>query len=139
VAALNQPAALGRASGPQRGKPDQQDPPCPPHGVGATGRAAAFPWSPHGVGATVCAAVKVRTVNTLDQWTETACAELGLDRREVDITAVLDLARDVAHSVARPAAPLTAFLLGLAVGRGQQVEQAAQRLRALAQRWEADS
>ncbi len=76
-------------------------------------------------------------MNTLDQWTETACAELGLDRREADVDAVLALARDVAHSVARPAAPLTAFLLGLAVGRGQQMEQAAQRLRALAQRWEA--
>jgi hypothetical protein len=78
-------------------------------------------------------------VNTLDQWTETACAELGLDRGEADITTVLDLARDVAHSVARPAAPLTAFLLGLAVGRGQEMEQASQRLRALAQRWEGGS
>ena len=84
-------------------------------------------------------AVKVRTVNTLDQWTETACAELGLDRREADVTAVLDLARDVAHSVARPAAPLTAFLLGVAVGQGQQLDEAAQRLRALAQRWDAGS
>jgi Domain of unknown function (DUF6457) len=76
-------------------------------------------------------------VNTLDQWAESACAELGLDRREADVKAVLDLARDVAHSVARPAAPLTAFLLGLAVGRGQQLDHAAQRLRTLAQRWEA--
>ena len=30
---------------------------------------------------------------------------------------MLDVARDVAHGVARPAAPLTAYLLGLAVGR----------------------
>lgn len=34
-----------------------------------------------------------------------------------DIAAVLDVARDVARGVARPAAPLTTFLLGLAVGR----------------------
>jgi hypothetical protein len=81
----------------------------------------------------------VRLVNTLDQWTEAACAELGLDRRDADVTAVLDLARDVAHGVARPAAPLTAFLLGLAVGRGQQLDQAAQRLRDLASRWAADA
>ena len=31
---------------------------------------------------------------------------------------VLDLARDTAHLVARPAAPLTAYLAGVAVGRG---------------------
>ncbi|MCB8916067.1 MAG: molybdopterin-guanine dinucleotide biosynthesis protein [Thermoleophilales bacterium] len=35
----------------------------------------------------------------------------------VDIGAVLDLTRDVAHDVARPAAPLTTFALGLALGR----------------------
>jgi len=48
------------------------------------------------------------------------CRELGIedavDRAEM-VTAVLDLARDVAHGVARPAAPLTTFLLGVAVGR----------------------
>jgi Domain of unknown function (DUF6457) len=75
-------------------------------------------------------------VNTLDQWTESACAELGLDRAAVDIKAVLDLARDVAHSVERPAAPLTAFLLGVAVGRGQDIGQAAERLRALTGAWD---
>jgi uncharacterized protein DUF6457 len=78
-------------------------------------------------------------VNTLDRWAEAACAELGLDRREADVTAVLDLARDVAHGVARPAAPLTAFLLGLAVGRGQEIGRAAARLRELAAGWEADA
>lgn len=34
-----------------------------------------------------------------------------------DVSVVLDVARDVARNVARPAAPLTTFLLGLAVGR----------------------
>jgi Domain of unknown function (DUF6457) len=75
-------------------------------------------------------------VNTLDQWTESACAELGLDPACADVKAVLDLARDAAHSVARPAAPLTTFLLGVAVGRGQSIDQAAARLRALAASWE---
>jgi Domain of unknown function (DUF6457) len=31
---------------------------------------------------------------------------------------VLDLARDAAHGVARPAAPLTTFLAGYALGAG---------------------
>jgi uncharacterized protein DUF6457 len=76
-------------------------------------------------------------VNTLAEWTARACAELGLDPGSLDSTAVLDVTRDVAHGVARPAAPLTAFLLGVAVGRGQPLAEAAAKLTALAQAWEA--
>ncbi len=71
-------------------------------------------------------------MNTLDEWTAAACTELGLDRDLADVKTVLDLARDVAHDVARPAAPVGAFVLGLAVGRGQDLNQAAERLRELA-------
>lgn len=77
-------------------------------------------------------------MSTLERWTEAACAELGIDPALADTTAVLDLARDVAHGVARPAAPLTAYLLGVAVGRGQSMAGAAARLRELAGAW-ADS
>ncbi|MET0975298.1 MAG: DUF6457 domain-containing protein [Leifsonia sp.] len=35
----------------------------------------------------------------------------------VEIPVILDLARDAAHGVARPAAPLTTFLLGYAAAR----------------------
>ena len=55
-------------------------------------------------------------MSTLDDWAEAACRELGLDPAALDAKLVLDLARDVAHGVARPAAPLTAYLLGVAVG-----------------------
>ncbi len=61
---------------------------------------------------------------TLDEWTAEVCTALGLDRALVDQALVLDLARDVAHGVARPAAPLTAYLAGLAVGRGASPAQA---------------
>ena len=58
-------------------------------------------------------------MSTLDQWTVAVCADLGLDPgAAADLRAVLDLTRDVAHGVARPAAPLTAYLVGVAVGRG---------------------
>jgi hypothetical protein len=77
-------------------------------------------------------------MTTLDRWAERACAELGLDAAAVDVRTVLDLARDVAHQVERPAAPLTAFLLGLAVGGGQPLAGAAERLRALAAAWPED-
>lgn len=73
----------------------------------------------------------------LDEWLDTACAELGIDRADVDRDLILDLARDVAHGVARPAAPLTTYLLGLAVGRGEPARDAAARVTTLATEWAA--
>lgn len=55
-------------------------------------------------------------MNTLDGWLHTVSEALGLSE-PVDRDLVLELTRDVAHHVARPAAPLTAFLVGLAAGR----------------------
>ena len=54
-----------------------------------------------------------------DDWLTEAAAVTG--RPELALTAeqqalVLDLAREAAHGVARPAAPLTAFLAGYALG-----------------------
>jgi len=73
-------------------------------------------------------------MSTLEDWTATVVTELGIadlvDRGTRDL--VLDLARDVAHGVARPAAPLTAYLLGLAVGRGGDPAALAARIGALA-------
>ncbi|WP_163549481.1 DUF6457 domain-containing protein [Candidatus Frankia nodulisporulans] len=54
----------------------------------------------------------------LSPWVAALCGELGLDPDRIDIAAVLDLARDAAHAVARPAAPVSAFLVGLAIGGG---------------------
>lgn len=77
-------------------------------------------------------------MNTLEEWTAASCRALGLDPGTLsDRNAVLDVARDAAHGVARPAAPLTAFLLGVAVGRGQPLPDAAAKLAALAAEWEA--
>ncbi len=53
---------------------------------------------------------------SLDAWVAELRRLLDIDD-EVDVATVLDVARDVAHGIARPAAPLTAFVLGLAVGR----------------------
>jgi len=77
-------------------------------------------------------------MSTLEEWTSAVCAGLGLDRGPLDreeAKTVLDLARDVAHAVDRPAAPLTAYLLGVAVGRGQTLPDASARVRALAAAW----
>jgi hypothetical protein len=74
-------------------------------------------------------------VTMLDEWAAAVCGELGLDPAALDPRLVLDLARDVAHGVARPAAPLTAYLLGLAVGQGRPPAEAAARISQLAAQW----
>ena len=51
---------------------------------------------------------------TLQEWVATLGEELGVPPDDVDIALLLDVARDAAHSVARPAAPLTTFLVGYA-------------------------
>lgn len=54
--------------------------------------------------------------SALDDWLAETTAALSLEPGDVPVSKVLDVARDVAHGVARPAAPLTTFLLGLALG-----------------------
>jgi Domain of unknown function (DUF6457) len=57
--------------------------------------------------------------------------ETGTDLDHTAIKTVLDLARDAAHQIERPAAPLTTFLVGVAVGRGVPLEHAAATATAL--------
>jgi hypothetical protein len=53
----------------------------------------------------------------LEAWSTALRDRFGLAEADVPIAAVLDLTRDVAHGVARPAAPLGAFVAGLVAGR----------------------
>jgi Domain of unknown function (DUF6457) len=52
-----------------------------------------------------------------DRWVDELCGALGIED-DLDVDALLDLARDSAHRVERRAAPVTTFLVGLAAGRG---------------------
>jgi len=54
---------------------------------------------------------------SIEDYLVSLAVALELPPGEVDVTALLDLARDAAHGVARPSAPLTTFLVGLAAGR----------------------
>jgi hypothetical protein len=54
----------------------------------------------------------------LQDWVATVCQAKNIDPAVVDIAAVLDLAKDAAHGIARPAAPLTTFIAGYLAGRG---------------------
>ncbi|GHE49476.1 molybdenum cofactor guanylyltransferase [Streptomyces longispororuber] len=83
--------------------------------------------------------------HVLDEWISAVKDELGIDL-DVDTGTLLDLARDAAHGVARPAAPLTTFLVGYAAGRvgtagggPQAVAEAARKAAALAARWEQET
>lgn len=79
--------------------------------------------------------------HVLNEWILAAKEELGIDL-DVDIRVLLDLARDAAHGVERPAAPLTTFLVGYAAGRAgggpEAVAEAARKAAALAERWAAE-
>ena len=74
-------------------------------------------------------------MNTLEEWAGAVCGELGLDPASLDVPVILDMARDVAHGVARPAAPLTAYLLGVAVGQGRPLAGSAARISQRAAQW----
>ncbi|MFE4307478.1 NTP transferase domain-containing protein [Streptomyces sp. NPDC056891] len=79
----------------------------------------------------------------LDEWITAVKDELGIEL-DVDTGVLLDLARDAAHGVARPAAPLTTFLVGYAAARAgseggpEAVAEAARKAAALAHRWAAE-
>jgi hypothetical protein len=67
---------------------------------------------------------------TLDNWLRELCEALDLPLElATHRDLILDVARDAAHGVARPAAPLTTFLVGYAAGQagnaGEAVTQAA--------------
>ncbi|MFF9625749.1 NTP transferase domain-containing protein [Streptomyces griseosporeus] len=80
--------------------------------------------------------------HVLDEWISAVKDELGIDL-DVDTKVLLDLARDAAHGVARPAAPLTTFLVGYAAARAEggpeAVADASRKAAALARRWAEES
>jgi hypothetical protein len=53
----------------------------------------------------------------LGAWIEQITTELGVPQ-PADIAVILEVAKDAAHSIERPAAPVTTYLLGYAVALG---------------------
>jgi hypothetical protein len=53
---------------------------------------------------------------TLEEWCRSLLQAYELEDVQVDINAILSLAGVAAHSVVRPAAPLTTFIAGYAAG-----------------------
>ncbi len=75
----------------------------------------------------------------LHDWIDELCDVLDVEV-DVDEALILDLARDAAHNVERPAAPITTFLLGYAAaasaGDPAETERLAGLATALALRWD---
>ena len=75
----------------------------------------------------------------LHDWIDEVCDALDIDV-EVDEALVLDLARDAAHAVVRPAAPITTFLLGFAAAQHgaspERLEELASAVTSLAEGWD---
>jgi hypothetical protein len=75
-------------------------------------------------------------MNALEEWAGAAGEVLGIDAMStVEQRTVLNVAREVAHKVLRPGAPVTTFLLGVAVGRGADLDASAAALIDLATRF----
>jgi uncharacterized protein DUF6457 len=76
----------------------------------------------------------------LDDWTAALARRLDVDLA-VDVRTLLDVARDAAHNVDRPAAPITTFLVGYAAalrgGGPEAVAEACRQARELALSWES--
>jgi len=74
------------------------------------------------------------------EWTVALARELGVEI-DVDSELLLDVAKDAAHAVARPAAPITTFLVGYAAAQGggdaAAVLAAATTAKRLAAQWDA--
>ena len=83
------------------------------------------------------------THDSLTQWTAAAAhalsTELGVAIPEVDVQQLLDVARDAAHAVDRPAAPVTTYLLGYAAalaGTPDAASRGAAAVSRLAAEWD---
>jgi hypothetical protein len=75
----------------------------------------------------------------LHDWIDELCDALDVEL-DVDESLILDVAREAAHNVERPAAPISTFLLGYAVahsgGDADELDRLAGAAIDLARRWD---
>jgi len=73
----------------------------------------------------------------MNDWIAAVQKELGVDV-SFDTDAILDVARDAAHAVERKAAPVTTYLMGVAVAQGASPADVAEKIEKLAKGWPSD-
>jgi hypothetical protein len=78
--------------------------------------------------------------SALAGWASGLAADLGVEQ-VLDVDAVLDLASDAAHGIMRPAAPLTTYLVGVAIGQAggdpARVAEVLERVGVAIEAWDA--
>lgn len=52
----------------------------------------------------------------LEAWVALLAERFNLDPTQLPVTPILDLTRDIAYGVARPAAPFSSYVVGLVAG-----------------------
>jgi Domain of unknown function (DUF6457) len=80
---------------------------------------------------------EAHTGDALDIWISELAAALDIDPNVIDRNLVLEVSR-ATHRVARAAAPLTIFLIGIAAGRNGGSAEAVSQAAATAQRVAAE-
>ena len=68
----------------------------------------------------------------VETWISQVTAELGVPA-PASLDVILDVAKDAAHRIERPAAPITTYLLGYAVAQGADPQTVARTLARCAQ------
>ncbi len=74
----------------------------------------------------------------MDEWVQKVLSELNLEGISITpglMKDILAVARDAAHNVERPAAPLTTYLMGIAVAQGADPTLVADKIGILATNW----
>ncbi|MCH9677558.1 MAG: hypothetical protein K0U30_08090 [Actinomycetia bacterium] len=76
----------------------------------------------------------------MKDWLQEVITALDLDEvaphvSDADLAAILDGARHAAHEVERPAAPVTTYLMGMAVARGGNIQEISTTIEDLAKSW----
>ena len=73
--------------------------------------------------------------NRVARWIEILTAELDVPAPQ-DLSTILDIAKDAAHSVERPAAPVSTYILGYAVSQSADPRVVAEAISRLAQEFD---
>lgn len=73
----------------------------------------------------------------MKDWIEAVQKELGISV-SFDTDAILDAARDAAHTIERKAAPVTTYLMGVAAAQGLNPQEIAAKIEKLAKSWPSD-
>lgn len=72
----------------------------------------------------------------VEEWVGIVSEALGVTAPG-DYGPILDVAKYAAHQVERPSAPITAYLVGLAVAGGADAKRSAEIIKALSDEWAA--